>query len=124
MGTFNVQIEVGDPGGQNYETVEAMVDSGAMYTFLPPSLLNKLGVVPHTKRGFVLADGSRIERGFSSTWVRMNGEAQMSPVVFGDENAIPLLGAVTLEIFAMGIDPVRKRLISVNVPMGSQFPKS
>ena len=124
MGTFNVQIEVGDPGGQNYETVEAMVDSGAMYTFLPPSLLNKLGVVPHTKRGFVLADGSRIERGFSSTWVRMNGEAQMSPVVFGDENAIPLLGAVTLEIFAMGIDPVRKRLISVNVPMGSQFPKN
>ena len=124
MGTFNVQIEVGDPDGRSYETVEAMVDSGAMYTFLPPSLLNKLGVVPHTKRGFVLADGSRIERGFSSTWVRMNGEAQMSPVVFGDENAIPLLGAVTLEIFAMGIDPVRKRLISVNVPMGSQFPKS
>ena len=119
-----MQIEVGDPGGQNYETVETMVDSGAMYTFLPPSLLNKLGVVPHTKRGFVLADGSRIERGFSSTWVRMNGEAQMSPVVFGDENAIPLLGAVTLEIFAMGIDPVRKRLISVNVPMGSQFPKN
>ena len=124
MGTFNVQLEIGDPEGQRYETVEAMVDSGAAYTFLPPSLLRRLGVVPRSMRQFVLADGSRIERGFSSTWVRMNGESQMSPVVFGDENATPLLGAVTLEIFAMGIDPVRQRLISVNVPMGTQFPRS
>ena len=124
MGIFNVQLEIGDPDGQRYETVEAMVDSGALYTFLPPSLLRRLGVVPQSVRQFVLADGTLIERSISTTWVRMNGESLMSPVVFGDEDATPLLGAVTLEIFALGIDPVRQRLISVNVPMGTQFPRN
>ena len=81
MGTFNVQLEIGDPEGQRYETVEAMVDSGAAYTFLPPSLLRrKLGVQPYRRsmRQFVLADGSRIERATSvrHTWFGLNGESQ------------------------------------------------
>ena len=42
MGTFQVAIEVGDPDGQRYETVEALVDSGATYTTMPESLLRRL----------------------------------------------------------------------------------
>ena len=114
MGTFRVEIQIGDPQGERYEAVDALVDSGATYTTLPPSLLRRLGVVPHTKRGFVLADGTRIYRDFGQTWVRLNGERSISPVVFGDEDAAPLLGAVTLEIFGLGIDPVNTRLIQVD----------
>ena len=50
MGIFNVALEIGDPEGQRYETVESMVDSGAAYTIMPTSLLDRLGVVPHTDR--------------------------------------------------------------------------
>ena len=39
MGTFSVQIQVGNPSGQRFETIDAMVDSGATYTVLPASLL-------------------------------------------------------------------------------------
>ncbi len=35
------------------------------------------------------------------------------PVIFGDEDSQPLLGAVTLEIFRLGVDAVSQRLIPV-----------
>ena len=117
MGIFNVELEVGDPEGRNYRTVEAMVDSGAAYTTLPASLLRGLGVEAHTDRTFVLADGSRIRRGFGRTWIRLEGQEDISPVVFWDEGATPLLGAVTLEIFSLGIDPVNSQLIPVESRM-------
>jgi len=114
MGTFSIQLQVGNPAGNRFETVEAMVDSGATYTVLPASLLDRLGVVPHATRHFVLADGSRMGRRFGRTWIRLGGKEDVSPVVFWDEDALPLLGAVTLEIFSLGIDPVNRRLIPVD----------
>ena len=113
MGTFQVTVEIGDPEGRGYEAVDALVDSGATYTTMPASLLRRLGVSPHSKRTFVLADGTRIERDFGRTWVSLHGEYDISPVVFGDEGAMPLLGALTLEVFSLGIDPVNQRLIPV-----------
>ena len=117
MGTFVVRLEVADPEGRRFETVEAMVDSGATYTTLPTSILERLGVVPHGVRRFVLADGSRVERGFGRTWMRLDGSEDISPVVFWDDGVQPLLGAVTLEILSLGIDPVNERLTPVDAFM-------
>ena len=117
MGTFVVALEVADPEGRHYETVDTIVDSGSTYTVLPASVLERLGVVPHGTRQFVLADGSRVERGFGRTWMRLDGREDISPVVFWDEGAQPLLGAVTLEIFSLGIDPVNGRLMPVDALM-------
>lgn len=114
MGTFSVQIQVGDPSGQRFETIDATVDSGATYTVLPASLLERLDVDAHATRHFRLVDGSRVERRFGRTWLRIDGKADVSPVVFWDEGAMPLLGAVTLEILSLGIDPVNRRLIPVD----------
>ena len=36
MGTFSVQLQVGDPSGQRFEAIEAMVDSGATYLGIDP----------------------------------------------------------------------------------------
>ena len=117
MGTFAVTLGVADPQGRRYEEVEAMVDSGAAYTVLPASILKRLGVEPYETRGFVLADGHRVERGFGRTWMSLAGRQDMSPVVFWDEDSVPLLGAVTLEIFGLGIDPVNGRLVPVDAFM-------
>ncbi len=114
MGVFHVELEIGDPHGRNYQVVEAMVDSGATYTTLPASLLRGLGVSPHSSRTFILADGSCIQRDFGRTWVRLEGQEDVSPVVFWDDEALPLLGAVTLEIFSLGIDPVNGLLVPVD----------
>lgn len=71
----------GGSANRNYETVEALVDPGATYTLVSAAILARLGVVPHGSRRFALADGSRVERGFGSTWMRFNGREDISPVV-------------------------------------------
>ena len=114
MGTFNVEFEISDFAGNRFERVEALVDSGSTYTVIPSALLSDLGVKPHRTRTFELADGSLIERGFGRVWVRLAGDEEVSPVIFGDDNDAPLLGAVTLEIFGLGIDMMNERIAPVS----------
>jgi clan AA aspartic protease len=113
VGTFRVAIEIGDPQGERWETVEALADTGASYTWAPSSVLEGLGVVPAFRFPFVLADGRRIERDMAETRVRLNGQERTTLVVFGDEGTQPLLGAYTLEGFGLAPDPVGRRLIPV-----------
>ncbi len=93
--------------------------SGASYTMIPSSLLRSLGVTPLRRRGFKLADGSRVELEIGQTWMRVEGELGIAPVVFVEEDAQPLLGAVTLEMFQLGIDPVEMQLVPVDGLLGS-----
>ena len=46
MGTFNITIEIGDPQGQRFEEIDALVDTGATMTAVPTFILRRLGVVP------------------------------------------------------------------------------
>ena len=78
MGTFRIPLEIGDPEGQRYETVEALVDTGASYTMVPASLLRRLGVTPHTSSFFILEDGSQREIEIGRTWLRVDGKAEVS----------------------------------------------
>ena len=111
MGTFRVAIEIGDPQGERYEQVQALVDTGATYTTAPASLLQGLGVEAHDRVTFIMADGRRIEREVGRTWVRVDGKAEVTLVVFGDEGVEALLGAYTLEGLRLGIDPANDRLV-------------
>ncbi len=113
MGTFHATIQIGDREGRAFESVDAMVDTGSTYTWVPRDVLAKLGVQPEFRREFVTADGREIERDMAQTWVRHNGSALMTLVVFGDEGSTPLIGAYTLEGFGLAADPVGKRLIPV-----------
>ena len=114
MGIFQVELEIGDPRGARFESVSAMVDTGASYTLIPAPLLRDLGVVPHTERTLMLADGRRVQMGYAWTWMKIDGQQDISPVIFGNDDATPLLGMMTLELFALGIDPVSQRLIQVD----------
>ena len=111
MGTFRVDIEIGDPTGQRYEKVEVLVDTGATYTTVPGLLLERLGVVPHVRDTFVLPAGRRVERDIGRTWVRVDGRLELTLVVFGDPAAPWLLGAYTLEGLRLTADPVGSRLV-------------
>ena len=113
MGVFRVSIEVGDPNGERFEPVEALLDTGASYTTAPASLLRRLGVETQERRPFLLADARTIERDIGQTWLRIDGRRLMTIVVFGDEGAACLLGAVTLEEFGLGVDPIGRKLIAV-----------
>jgi len=89
--------------------VEMIVDTGALYSVLPRSLLEELGVNPVEKRMFRLADGRIIEREVGFIGIEVEGRRTYSPVIFGDEG-IYLMGVVTLEGLGLEVDPVTGRL--------------
>lgn len=113
MGSFRVSIEIGDIQGRRFETVEALVDTGATYTLVPRPVLQRLGIVPEERWPFTLADGRMVDHDVAQVQVRLDGRRRYTVVVFGEERTECLLGVVTLEEFRLGVDPVNRRLIPV-----------
>lgn len=113
MGTFRIPVEVGDRDGLRWESMDALVDTGATYTWAPRDILDRLGVIPRRRLEFEIAGGAIIERDLGETLVRLNSEVVTTIVVFGDEGSLPLLGAYTLEGLSLAPDPVNRRLIPV-----------
>ena len=113
MGTFSVEIEIGDSARERWVTMDALVDTGSTMTSAPASLLRELGVEPESREFFEFAQGEvrALEVGY--TWVRFAGKEVMTPVMFNDEGTPALLGAIALETAFMGVDPVRQRLVPV-----------
>jgi clan AA aspartic protease len=113
MGTSQVTVEIGDPQAQRWEPLEVLVDTGSTFTWVPADVLHRLGVRSHTRQQFETADERIIERDVGRTWLRFDGRAELTLVVFGDEGSAPLLGAYTLEGFLLAADPVHQRLVPV-----------
>ena len=87
VGTFSVDIEIGDAQGIRFETVNALVDTGASFNWVPRELLQRLGVPVQARWEFEIAGGQIIERDVAETIVRYDGEARTTIVVFGDEGS-------------------------------------
>jgi clan AA aspartic protease len=110
---FSVTVGLGDPQGQRFEDVDALVDTGATLTTAPASLLKRLGVTPTRKGTFRLANGQQVEMDMAETRVSVEGLETTTWVRFGEEAAPALLGALTLEGLLLGVDPFNRRLIPV-----------
>jgi clan AA aspartic protease len=113
VGHFRYRIEIGSPQGTIFERLDALVDTGATYTWIPRPVLEKLGIVPAFQREFLLAGGRRIQRDVAQVVARIDGQSLYTLCIFGDERSEPLLGMVTLEEFGLGVDPVNRKLIPV-----------
>jgi len=113
MGSFRVRLEIGDSAGVHFETLEALVDPGAPYTWVPRDLLERLGVRSQEERPFVLADGRQVTYPVAWVQVRIDGRTQPTLAVFGDPTTEPLLGVFTLEGFGFAADPINRRLVPV-----------
>ena len=115
MGTFSWPIQISTVDGLHAKHIDAIVDTGAAYTTLPTPLLRDIGVEPVGQRRFLLADGRCIFMDFGEARATIDGESVTTLVVFGEENAPPLLGAYTLEGLALAVDPVEQRLVPTHV---------
>ena len=56
---------------------------------------------------------------YGQAWVAIGGERVVTIVVFGDDDAPPLLGAYTLEglVLVLVLDPVEQRLVPTHLIM-------
>ena len=110
MGTFSVEIGVGNLDRGPMTRVLAVVDTGAFDTVLPVSLLQRLGLEPMESEVYTLADGSTVEYELGTARIGIDGRERHCQVVFGSEGQY-LLGATTLELFHLMVDPVDERLV-------------
>ena len=109
MSTFEVAVRVGHMLYGDMAGVMALVDTGATDTVLPGSFLHQLGVQPDMKIQVAYADGETRETDSGQVRIAHNGVERVCPVMFGQED-IYLLGATTLEILKLVVDPVNEVL--------------
>lgn len=106
MGVFEVPLGVGNATGAELTYCSATVDTGAIHSMLPESLLRRIDVVPIDRFSYTLADGSEVEYDFGMVLLGLEGQAtRYCPVIFGPEDQF-LVGATTLEFFNLMVDPV------------------
>jgi len=111
VGTFGIHVDIGDPSAERFVPVDMLVDTGSTFTVLPRGLLEELGVEPHRRSRFELANGAVVERDVGRAWLRFEDSLEYTLVVFGED---ALLGAVTLEELNRIVDPIKQRLVPVN----------
>ncbi len=95
--------------------VDFLIDSGAVYSLVPATVLRKLGIEPHRTVAFSLADGTTITRRVGDAYFELQGEGAAAPVIFGEPGDEPLLGATTLESIGLVLDPFKRRLIPMRM---------
>lgn len=95
---------------RNKATVEFLVDSGAVYTLLPEKDWKAIGLKPKRRMTFTLADGTKVERAVSECHISLLEGDGHTPVILGQPGDEPLLGAVTLEILGLVLNPFKRSL--------------
>ena len=94
-----------------FEPLEAWVDTGAFYSSVPRPLLESLGVVPHIRDPFRLADGRVVEIEIGHAFIKVGDRAEITLVLFGEPESPTLLGAYSLEGLRLNVDASAQRLV-------------
>lgn len=114
MGLTKVTVEIRDLARSKtpYEA-DFLVDTGAVDCLAPASKLKKAGIKPEGRSVYELADGSPVEYEYGFARVSFMGAETVAQIIFGPENADPLLGVVALENTGIGVDPRSNRLLKM-----------
>ena len=111
MGFTHLKLEVANPANlETWETVECLVDSGAVYSVIPAPVLEALGIKPIGDEEFTLANGETIVRKKGIAAFRYGERIGGADVVFGQEGDMNLLGVLTLEALGLSLDPLKREL--------------
>jgi predicted aspartyl protease len=116
MGMTSVSGMVQRPDGRGRRRrVTFPVDSGAVYSVLPPDVCKALGLKPTRLAEFALADGTTIGRGVAEARFTIAGVTATSPVVCGEDRDGARLGAVTLETLGLMLNPLSRELLPMRL---------
>ncbi|MFN0137977.1 MAG: hypothetical protein ACKVS9_17885 [Phycisphaerae bacterium] len=98
MGVARVTVSVAPIGSSVRRWKgEFLVGSGASTTMVPAKVLRELGIEPFRKEPRELADGSVMSFDVGGAMITVLNETVASEVLFGPDDAEPLLGAITMQ---------------------------
>lgn len=109
MGLTFVEATVTGKKGKKAR-VKFLVDSGAIYSLLPEKDWKAIGLKPKRSMTFTLADGTVIKRDLSECHIALEQADGHTPVILGEPGHDPLLGAVTLEVLGLVLNPFNRTL--------------
>ena len=114
MGLFTVPAVLSNPIDPERRLVlDLIVDTGAVYTMLPAPVVHELGLETPRQRRVMLASGEHVTYRVGIVNLELHGEQWPTFFLEGPPGSLALLGAFTLEGFALAPDPVNKRLVPV-----------
>ena len=96
--------------GEKTATVRMLVDTGATFSVIPPSLARALGIRrPRRSVSVRLADGRRVRLGADLAIIKIDGREAPTTILVGKVDE-PILGVEALEALGLVVDPGKKRL--------------
>ncbi len=111
MGTTQVTVSVVNPGDSSRRWDGLfLVDTRAVDCYVPGNRLREIGIQSIGKRIYELADGTEISLNVGVAQIEFMGEAVGATVIFGGDDAEPLLGVTALESVGIEVDPRNQRL--------------
>lgn len=114
MGTFRVEVTLKNVyESARRQTLALLVDTEATYTTLPRDVAESLGCTPIGTRRVLLANGREEEWPIGLVLMTLENQELPTICLIGPNGGHALLGAVTLEEFALSVDPVARRLVPV-----------
>lgn len=111
MGITHVTVTVRNPA-QADRTYEGLflVDTGAVDCLVPGKYLREIGLAPKAKRTYELADGSEVKMDITVAEIEFMGDIVGTTVIFGADEAEPILGVTALESVGIEVDPRTQKL--------------
>jgi clan AA aspartic protease len=111
MGAVQVTAAVCNPGDpeRRWEGL-FLVDTSAVDCLAPGKHLSEIGLSPKGKRSYELADGSETLLDVTVAQIEFMGEVVGATVIFGPDDAEPILGVTALESVGIEVDPQNQRL--------------
>lgn len=106
MGITHVTVAIRNPA-QPERVWEGLflVDTGAIDCLVPRRHLESIGLAPAGQRTYGLADGSDVKLDVAGGQIEFMGETAWGAIVFGNDDAEPLLGVTALESVGIEVDP-------------------
>ena len=111
MSTTHVTVLVRNPANpdQKWEGL-FLVDTGAVDTLVPGKYLKQIGLSPKAKRTYELTDGSEVKLDITTGELEFMGDIVGSTIIFGGDDAEPILGVTALESVGIEVDPRTQQL--------------
>lgn len=104
MGLIHVTVCLRAPHApKNAYQADFLVDTGATDSMAPASELKRIGIKPVGKMAYKLADGTPLE--FGLVFIEFMGDITAGRVIFGPEDAEPILGVTALESTGIVVNP-------------------
>jgi len=122
VSTFTAKLRIWNPEDpQKVEELEPFVDTGAAFSWIARSRLQRLGVKPSRQMKFRTIDGRMLERDLATVYVGVDEYTAPDLVVMAEAGEMEVIGTHSLEGLGVAADPVQRKLVpTVMLALGAE----